>query len=383
MLSRTLPSLLRTRCCPLLARASVMRASPATLAARPSALLHRHCTTPPGQAAGKATVPDEAPKADTEATKPAEPAAPEGAGLMNTGADSGPGKGLALEDDEKDLPPLAFEPGVAGAAQKGVSAIVIVFGAAAFGACAWGISTALFPSASSTDVIFSEALEKVSQDPNVAFALGTPMRGYGSGGRGEGRRNAKERWEVSEGGNEYSVVRFHVAGSQGSALVQAQVPKQRRRGEFRYIIVELPRRRLVHARPVTSEDGPAPPMPLVAPWPRSRSGHRSPDPVAFPMLHPCCCAGPGQSSRGGRRGRRGRRRGSGAGRGCGAGCCGIECRRLRGACAVELGCASRWEDARGRMLPAGWGHTAVCCVLRGGALCSARFTRFGSLPPLL
>ena len=278
MLSRTLPSLLRTRCCPLLARAAVMRASPAALVARPPALLLRHCTTPPGQAAaGKAAAPDEeAPKAEAEAAKPAEPTAAEGAGLMNTGADSGPGKGLALDDDDENLPPLAFEPGVAGAAQKGVSAVVIVFGAIAFGACAWGISTALFPSATSTDVIFSEALEKVSQDPNVAFALGTPMRGFGSGGgRGEGRRNAKERWEVSEGGNEYSVVRFQVAGSQGSALVQAQVPKQRRRGEFRYIIVELPRRRLVHARLATSEDAPAQPRPPVALSRRPRSRRRS------------------------------------------------------------------------------------------------------------
>lgn len=267
MLSRALPSLFRTRCCPLLARAALVRTSPSALVARPPALL-RHCTTTPGQAAaGKAaaTPDDEASKAEAEAAKPVEPAAAEGAGLMNTGADSGPGKGLALDDDDANLPPLAFEPGVAGAAQKGVSAIVIVFGAAAFGACAWGIGSALFPSATSTDVIFSEALEKVSQDPNVAFALGTPMRGYGHGS--PGRRNAKERWEVSEGGSEYSVVRFHVAGSQGSALVQVQVPKQRRRGEFRYIIVELPRRRLVHVRLAPSEEDP-PPRPLAAPSPR-------------------------------------------------------------------------------------------------------------------
>lgn len=56
--------------------------------------------------------------------------------------------GLVLKpEEEENLPPLAFEPGVAGAAQKGVSAIVIAFGAAALGACAWGASQALFPSA--------------------------------------------------------------------------------------------------------------------------------------------------------------------------------------------------------------------------------------------
>ena len=40
----------------------------------------------------------------------------------------------------------------AGAAQKGGSAIIIIFGAVAFGACVWGISQALFPGASSTQV---------------------------------------------------------------------------------------------------------------------------------------------------------------------------------------------------------------------------------------
>ena len=69
--------------------------------------------------------------------------------------------GLAVyNEDEENLPPLKFEPGVVGAAQKGVSAVVIAFGACAFGACFWGVSQALFPSATSTQVIFSEALDK-------------------------------------------------------------------------------------------------------------------------------------------------------------------------------------------------------------------------------
>ena len=38
--------------------------------------------------------------------------------------------GLAVyNEDEENLPPLKFEPGVVGAAQKGVSAVVIAFGA--------------------------------------------------------------------------------------------------------------------------------------------------------------------------------------------------------------------------------------------------------------
>ena len=215
----------------------------------------RHCTVPPNQAAAGSEKP-----ASAEATNAKADAAKAGAdttGVSTTSSeyDSGPGKGLVMDDDEENLPPLQFEPGVAGAAQKGVSAIVIAFGAVAFGACAWGISGALFPSATSTQVIFSEALEKVQQDPTIAYTLGTPLKGFGVAGT-PGRRNAMDRWEVIEGEGEYSVVRFTVAGSQGAALVQVQVPVQRKRGEFRYIICELPQRKLVHVldnRPAEAE----------------------------------------------------------------------------------------------------------------------------------
>ena len=79
-------------------------AAAAAATGRPSALA-RYCTAPPGKA------PDEA---GSEKAPPAEPTT----GLANTGADSGPGKGLLAEDDEENLPPLAFEPGVAGAARE-------------------------------------------------------------------------------------------------------------------------------------------------------------------------------------------------------------------------------------------------------------------------
>ena len=167
---------------------------------------------------------------------------------------------LTLQDHEGDnLPPLAFEPGIAGAAQKGVSAIVIVFGAAAFGACAYGISLALFPSATSTNVIYSEAFEKIKADPNVSYALGSPMRAYGIDHGGErGRRNAMERWEVQENGKDLSIVRFTVAGPGGAGVVQVQVPAQRRRGEFRYIIFENRRnRQLFHVLDKRAEEAAA------------------------------------------------------------------------------------------------------------------------------
>jgi hypothetical protein len=186
------------------------------------------------------------------------------------------GGGLALQEHEgENLPPLAFEPGVAGAAQKGVSAIVIAFGAAAFAAISWGAYVALFPGATSTQSIYSEAFEKVQRDPNVTYALGTPLRAFAvNTGSARGRRNNVERWDVVEGGEELAIVRFGVAGPQGMGVAQVQVPAARRRGEFRYIIFEnLQSRSVVHVldeRSKASEAAAAAtssPPPPVAPVP--------------------------------------------------------------------------------------------------------------------
>ena len=177
----------------------------------------------------------EPPKAD-EAAASSEPTSITTSGTTETGA--------LREMDDENLPPLEWEPGVAGAAQKGVSAVVIAFGAAAFGACAYGAYLALFPSAGSTQMIAADAMDAVSMDPSVADALGTPLRSYGiDHGTSRGRRNAMERWDREEIGAdgdpaEYTTIRFHVAGPLGAAYVHAQVPAKRRRGELRYVIVE-------------------------------------------------------------------------------------------------------------------------------------------------
>ena len=56
-----------------------------------------------------------------------------------------------------------------------------------------------------------------------------------------------ERWDLNEGGSEVTVVRFHVSGPQGAGSVQVQVPANRRRGEFTYIIFEPARsRKMIH-----------------------------------------------------------------------------------------------------------------------------------------
>lgn len=122
----------------------------------------------------------------------------------------------------------------------------------------------------STQSIFSEALDKVKENGDVAYALGTPLKGFGADhGGGRGRRNAMERWELSEQGADVSVVRFHVSGPQGVGTVQVQVPTNRKRGEFNYIIFEHPRsRRLVHILDTRGEPNktvaPAPPPPAAS-----------------------------------------------------------------------------------------------------------------------
>ena len=200
------------------------------------------------------------------------------------------GGGHALMEHEgENLPPLEFEPGAAGVAQKGVSAIVIAFGAAALGAIAWGTYIALFPGASSTGVIYSEAFEKVQQDSKLCNALGTPLRAHGTDhGGGRGRRNTMERWDVEENGENLSVVRFGVAGPQGAGVVQVQTPRNRSRGEFKYIIFEAPhpRGRMIYhvydGRNGGAGDAPAAAAEPPAPLTRAPSGVPKVDEVPPP-----------------------------------------------------------------------------------------------------
>ena len=230
----------------LLSRLGRSRVAMATLARaqplRPLAI--RLCSTGGVPKKGADAADEEKAAQPVESAQEAETTAV--AHAQETGHRSG---GIVLQDHEgENLPPLEFEPGVAGAAQKGVSAVVIAFGAAAFAGIAWGAYMALFPGASSTQTIYSEAFEKVQQDPIVSYALGSPMKAYGMDrGSHRGRRNEMERWELTEAnGDEVSVVRFTVAGPQGMGIVQTQVPRSRRRGDFKYILFEhRPSRKLV------------------------------------------------------------------------------------------------------------------------------------------
>ena len=199
---------------------------------------------------------------------------------LSTSAEDGraPG-GLALQQEE-ELPPVAFEPGVVGAAQKGVSAVVIAFGAVAFGACAWGISQALFPGPTSTQSIYDEAFEKVRTNGDVAYALGTPLRAFGADrGSDRGRRNALDRWELNEGGEDVTVLRFHVAGPQGSGTVHVQTPAERKRGDFKYIMFEH-RRKMITVLDRRDDEADAKAAPPTPPTPPPPAPTPAPTPAA-------------------------------------------------------------------------------------------------------
>ena len=95
----------------------------------------RESTTAKSSGEGAAASPPTPPPSSEGATKAPPP--PEGASPLPDQAPEGVAYGdpnsnsIALADHEGDnLPPLEWEPGVAGAAQKGVSAIVIALCAA-------------------------------------------------------------------------------------------------------------------------------------------------------------------------------------------------------------------------------------------------------------
>jgi hypothetical protein len=125
-------------------------------ATRPRPLLVRClCTQKSEPAASK----KDEPPASGDAAAPPPPPPPPSTDAITTAPPESSGRsgGLVLQEHEgENLPPLEFEPGVAGAAQKGVSAVVIAFGAAAFAGIAWGAYMALFPGATSTQCVRGE-----------------------------------------------------------------------------------------------------------------------------------------------------------------------------------------------------------------------------------
>ncbi|KAG8463978.1 hypothetical protein KFE25_000146 [Diacronema lutheri] len=208
-------------------------ASPASAAAHPPASEKPHAAPLAGAASAAAAG-----------------AAAAGAGSPPGGAGAPPSDGnrsaLTLSEEEDGAPPpMEWEPGVAGTVQKGLSAVIIAFGAAAFGVCALGAYWALFPGSASPGTIFEEAADKVKVDPEVADRLGTPIKAYGADfGGGEGRRNFVQSWEVEgDDGKPAIQVKFNVQGPQGRGVVHAQAATARSRGQFNFIVFEDRRRR--------------------------------------------------------------------------------------------------------------------------------------------
>lgn len=196
---------------------------------------------------GPAGPADEPKEAKASAGAQVAPAGTPPAGAGAPPPSDGGRSALTLSDDDEEPapPPMEWEPGVTGTVQKGLSAVVIAFGAAAFGVCALGAYWALFPGTASPGTIFEEAAGKVKMDPEVADRLGTPIKAYGADfGGGEGRRNFVQSWEVEgDDGKAAIQVKFNVQGPQGRGVVHAQAAAARSRGQFNFIVFEDKRRR--------------------------------------------------------------------------------------------------------------------------------------------
>lgn len=222
-----------------LARPNLVRSMFASLRWQPCRALSSQ--TPPASD-GSAQPPKEPASAKEEPSSAAQAAPLSG----SAGSPDAKGSSLVMsEEDEGAPPPMEWEPGVTGTVQKGLSAIVIAFGAVAFGVCAAGAYMAgaymaHFPGKSSPGAIFEEAADKVKVDPEVADRLGTPIKSYGADfGGGEGRRNFVQSWEVQgDDGLPAIQIKFNAQGPQGRGVVHAQAPASRSRGQFNFIVFE-------------------------------------------------------------------------------------------------------------------------------------------------
>lgn len=207
---------------------------------------HRHLSSP--RSAGEDAMEKGSSQGGSPRDSPAGPKSDEASSRVASSSASASASRSAItitEDEDAAPPPMEWEPGVAGTVQKGLSAVVIAFGAAAFGICAFGAYLAFFPSNTSPGVIMDDAMSKVRMDAEIADRLGTPLRAFGMDfGGGEGRRNFIQSWTVdAEDGSSAVQIKFNVQGPLGRGWIHVQVPAQRTKGQFNFIMFENRSRR--------------------------------------------------------------------------------------------------------------------------------------------
>uniref|UniRef100_A0A182P4K0 Mitochondrial import inner membrane translocase subunit Tim21 n=1 Tax=Anopheles epiroticus TaxID=199890 RepID=A0A182P4K0_9DIPT len=115
---------------------------------------------------------------------------------------------------------------------------VILLGVGVTGALFYVIFWELF-SSDSPNNIYSEALERVKEEPRVKDALGAPIKGYGEETR-RGRRTRVAHTKYEKDGVEYIRMQFHVQGFRNRGTVHLEKRKTASGGyEYRYLFVQL------------------------------------------------------------------------------------------------------------------------------------------------
>jgi len=110
--------------------------------------------------------------------------------------------------------------------------------------CGYYIVNELMPSKMAPNTVFNNALDVVKSNDELKAAIGAPIKGYGrdNGGKRTGRRNFVENKQFKdEDGIIHTRVRFNAEGPRGKAVIYADVSKDAGKGEFYYLIIEVPK----------------------------------------------------------------------------------------------------------------------------------------------
>ncbi|XP_035912911.1 mitochondrial import inner membrane translocase subunit Tim21 [Anopheles stephensi] len=115
---------------------------------------------------------------------------------------------------------------------------VILLGVGVTGILFYVVFWELF-SSDSPNNIYSEALERVKEEPRVKDALGAPIKGYGEESR-RGRRTRVAHTKYVKDGVEFIRMQFHVQGFRNRGTVHLEKRKTESGGyEYRYLFVQL------------------------------------------------------------------------------------------------------------------------------------------------
>lgn len=116
---------------------------------------------------------------------------------------------------------------------------IILVGVGVTGVLFYAIFRELFSSNSSNGV-YSDALDKVKDDPRVQDALGAPIKGFGEENR-RGRRRHVAHSVYEKDGRKFMRMQFYIQGIRNKGTVHLEMRENLATGkfEYRYLFVQL------------------------------------------------------------------------------------------------------------------------------------------------